>query len=278
MTNPRSTNYTTSVSWQTNHDSDEGVPPPQYTAWQSLPQSCSLPCEDLLEAIFSVPLSRISCLTVLRRAVKVRRRMRQFLKAVVFLFTVTMKVIVKGQMGELTCYDKCSCLSFIRDMLCGELSGLMASVSSASKGANGKDALRPCTFRAMILGKDSCPLCIACMGVRHAQVTLANLKHCPHFPFFRQGFWREECGWRPLIKVTPPFLLRPRWRPNSHLCFAAGASLWMKSPPSFLLFSRSRQRKGKRRRTMTKWSPVCWRRTRMTMRFYHRLPPGREAC
>ncbi len=109
----------------------------------------------------------------------------------------------------------------------------------------GKMPCSPCTFGAMILGKDSCPLCIACMGVRHAQVTLANLKHCPHFPFFRQGFWREECGWRPLIKVTPPFLLRPRWRPNSHLCFAAGASLWMKSPPSFLLFSRSRQRKGK---------------------------------
>ncbi len=29
-TNPESTNYTTSVGWQTNHDSDEGVPPPQY--------------------------------------------------------------------------------------------------------------------------------------------------------------------------------------------------------------------------------------------------------
>ncbi len=30
VTNPGSTNYTTSVSWQTNHDSDAGIPPPQY--------------------------------------------------------------------------------------------------------------------------------------------------------------------------------------------------------------------------------------------------------
>ncbi len=46
VTNSGSTNYTTSVGWQTNHDSDEGVPPPQYIPLHNGPYlilSISLP-------------------------------------------------------------------------------------------------------------------------------------------------------------------------------------------------------------------------------------------
>ncbi|RXN34296.1 putative GAG protein [Labeo rohita] len=56
----------------------------------------------------------------------------------------------------------------------------MASASSASEGARGKDAPRPCACGAMISAKDTHPLCIVCLGVRHAQAALANPECCPH--------------------------------------------------------------------------------------------------
>ncbi|KAL1273026.1 hypothetical protein QQF64_028888 [Cirrhinus molitorella] len=56
----------------------------------------------------------------------------------------------------------------------------MANASSASEGVKGKDTPRPCACGAMISAKDSHPLCIACLGVRHAQAALANPECCPH--------------------------------------------------------------------------------------------------
>ncbi|RXN05998.1 putative GAG protein [Labeo rohita] len=60
----------------------------------------------------------------------------------------------------------------------------MTSASSASEGARSKDAPRPCACGAMISAKDTHPLCIVCLGVRHAQAAPANPECCPHcFPF-----------------------------------------------------------------------------------------------
>ncbi|RXN15610.1 putative GAG protein [Labeo rohita] len=56
----------------------------------------------------------------------------------------------------------------------------MASASSASEGARSKDAPLPCACGAMISAKDTHPLCIVCLGVRHAQAALANPECCPH--------------------------------------------------------------------------------------------------
>ncbi len=84
----------------------------------------------------------------------------------------------------------------------------MANVSSASERMKGKDAPCPCACGAMISAKDCHPPCIACLGVRHAQAALASAVRT--VPFSHQGFWREECGWRPPIKVTPVFLFRVR--------------------------------------------------------------------
>ncbi len=56
----------------------------------------------------------------------------------------------------------------------------MATASPSSSTAKGKDPSRPCACGSMISSKDSHPLCIACLGVRHAQAALANPDCCPH--------------------------------------------------------------------------------------------------
>ncbi|KAI5102388.1 hypothetical protein C0J45_7740, partial [Silurus meridionalis] len=42
----------------------------------------------------------------------------------------------------------------------------------------------PCACGSTILAKDSHPLCIVCLGVRHAQTVLANPECCPHCALF----------------------------------------------------------------------------------------------
>ncbi|KAI5108305.1 hypothetical protein C0J45_1899, partial [Silurus meridionalis] len=48
----------------------------------------------------------------------------------------------------------------------------------------GKVQSRPCACGSTISAKDSHPLCIVCLGVRHAQTMLANPECCPHCALF----------------------------------------------------------------------------------------------
>lgn len=59
----------------------------------------------------------------------------------------------------------------------------MATSSSANGGPKAETS-RPCACGSMISGKDPHPLCIACLGVRHAQAALANPEGCPHCSLF----------------------------------------------------------------------------------------------
>lgn len=54
------------------------------------------------------------------------------------------------------------------------------TASPSSSTAKEKDPSHPCACRSMILSKDSHPLCITCLGVRHAQAAVANPECCLH--------------------------------------------------------------------------------------------------
>lgn len=74
-------------------------------------------------------------------------------------------------------------LSGVTDPISSVYISVMATANPSSSAAKVYPS-RLCACGEMILSKDSHPLCIACLGVRHAQTALANPKCCPHCSLF----------------------------------------------------------------------------------------------